>query len=895
MRLPRTIGQGRAQKVLLQLLAGLFLCLKAQAQYPFVGELAIVVDRMLADPVRPRIYALTTESNTLRVINTDSLQVTKVIPLGPEPWNMALSPDNSTLYIAEKGSAAQGIAVVNLNTLAVTSYLATPDSCLGVAAGADNHLYFTTNSNLGDYNLAEGTWNYLAGNGIGGGWLAITPDRTTLIRADFTAPATLVAFDLTGGTPVFRESLAGRDGFSTLVMSPDGKIVSFRNIYTSPLYSTANVSNILADLRLDDGYAASAAFSADSGRFFQAQETEWTIAVFNLSNYARIGTIRVGGPFFGEMVADASGKYLFVAISKLGFSDPDHVEIYGIESQITSALIAIGHRGQSFSYQIQADSSPTSYSASGLPEGLTFNAQTGLISGTPTQSGAFAVALSATGVGTVNATLTLEVDPYTGIYVHYDVGTTDIDLGREQTFVPPASSFDAFGNPSEVHAIAVLPDVGLATVEFHAAEGNHLEVRDYPDAVPVIFGENQAAPQFALGASAVLCEPGALEFNVHQIAFDPAGTLQAFRGTFVHHCAGSPAVVSGEVFIGAGSVVTSPLYVYGQVGFDFSYQLKTDISAPTWEAIGLPPGLSLDPATGIIAGSPTAGGKYPVSVTARGAGATIPAVDTVTLDIANARKPLNISTRLTVGTGENVAIAGFFLFGGPPKNILIRGIGPSLAAAGISNTIPDPVLELHNSDGTLLVTNDNWKDTQEEVIAATGAAPNDEREAAMMLELQPVNYTAILKDKNNAGGVGLVEVYDLEQESSAKLSNLSTRGHVGLDDAVMIGGVIVGGTLAESGRYVVRALGPSLAAAGVNNPLSDPVLDLYNGDGNKIASNDDWEDWSQQAEIKADNLAPTNSRESAMVLSLGPGNYTAIVRGAGSATGIGLVEIYYIK
>ena len=139
MRLPRTIGQGRAQKVLLQLLAGLFLCLKAQAQYPFVGELAIVVDRMLADPVRPRIYALTTESNTLRVINTDSLQVTKVIPLGPEPWNMALSPDNSTLYIAEKGSAAQGIAVVNLNTLAVTSYLATPDSCLGVAAGADNH------------------------------------------------------------------------------------------------------------------------------------------------------------------------------------------------------------------------------------------------------------------------------------------------------------------------------------------------------------------------------------------------------------------------------------------------------------------------------------------------------------------------------------------------------------------------------------------------------------------------------------------------------------------------------------------------------------------------------------------------------------------------------------
>ena len=113
-------------------------------------------------------------------------------------------------------------------------------------------------------------------------------------------------------------------------------------------------------------------------------------------------------------------------------------------------------------------------------------------------------------MGTVNATLTLEVDPYTGIYVHYDVGTTDIDLGREQTFVPPASSFDAFGNPSEVHAIAVLPDVGLATVEFHAAEGNHLEVRDYPDAVPVIFGENQAAPQFALGASAVLCEPGAL-------------------------------------------------------------------------------------------------------------------------------------------------------------------------------------------------------------------------------------------------------------------------------------------------------------------------------------------------------------------------------------------------
>ena len=253
----------------------------------------------------------------------------------------------------------------------------------------------------------------------------------------------------------------------------------------------------------------------------------------------------------------------------------------------------------------------------------------------------------------------------------------------------------------------------------------------------------------------------------------------------------------------------------------------------------------------------------------------------------------NISTRLDVQTDANVGIGGFIINGSGQKQVLIRGIGPSLASVGVQGVLADPVLELHLGDGSV-VANDNWGDTQAAEISATGLAPSDSAEAAIVATLDPGAYTAILSGRTGTG-IGLVEVYALDTLTS-ELANVSTRGFVGSGDNVLIGGVIVGPSGAPDATLVARALGPSLATLGVAGSLSDPSLELHNSDGALIASNDDWEDDSTQAaSIEAIGLAPPDSRESAIYFTAPTGPYTAIVRGSNGTTGVALVEIYNVK
>ncbi len=249
---------------------------------------------------------------------------------------------------------------------------------------------------------------------------------------------------------------------------------------------------------------------------------------------------------------------------------------------------------------------------------------------------------------------------------------------------------------------------------------------------------------------------------------------------------------------------------------------------------------------------------------------------------------LNISTRMNVGTGDNVLIGGFIVVGTDPKKVLLRAIGPSLTAFGIMNALANPTIELHEP-GDVVVTNDNWKDTQEPEIMATGLAPINTLESAILATLDPGLYTAIVRGKNDGTGVGLVEVYDLDEAADSELANISTRGFVDIDENVMIGGFIVGNGVSTS--VVVRAIGPSLSGAGVANPLQNPTLELHDGNGVEIASDDDWKD-SQQAELEASGLAPSDDRESAIAADLNPGAYTAIVRGKDNTTGVGLMEVY---
>jgi hypothetical protein len=266
---------------------------------------------------------------------------------------------------------------------------------------------------------------------------------------------------------------------------------------------------------------------------------------------------------------------------------------------------------------------------------------------------------------------------------------------------------------------------------------------------------------------------------------------------------------------------------------------------------------------------------------------------TVTTTVLVGQPLLNISTRLNVGTGGNVLIGGFIITGSDPKKVLIRAIGPSLSAFGIEGALADPTLELHEPDGAV-VTNNNWRDMQEQEIIDTTIAPTNDLESAIVATLDPGAYTAIVSGKDQSTGVGLVEAYDLDLTSSSQLANISTRGFVATEDNVMIGGFIVGGEGASSTTIVLRAIGPSLGALGVADPLQDPTLELHDSDGMQIAFDDDWKD-SQQAEIEDAGLAPTDDREAAIDANLSPGAYTAIVRGKNNTTGVALVEAYDVN
>jgi predicted outer membrane repeat protein len=250
----------------------------------------------------------------------------------------------------------------------------------------------------------------------------------------------------------------------------------------------------------------------------------------------------------------------------------------------------------------------------------------------------------------------------------------------------------------------------------------------------------------------------------------------------------------------------------------------------------------------------------------------------------------NISTRLRVETGDNALIGGFIITGAQPKKVIIRAIGPSLASF-FSGTLADPVLELRDSSGGLIRSNDNWRSDQEAEIVATGIPPSSDLESAIVATL-PANssaYTAIVRGANDGTGIAVVEAYDLDRTVDSKLANISTRGFVQTGDNVLIGGLIVQGQ--DPLRVIVRAIGPSLPLPGA---LGDPTLELHDVNGALIASNDNWRS-DQEAEIIATTIPPTNDLESAIVRPLVAGSYTAIVRGVNGTTGIALVEVYALQ
>ena len=249
-------------------------------------------------------------------------------------------------------------------------------------------------------------------------------------------------------------------------------------------------------------------------------------------------------------------------------------------------------------------------------------------------------------------------------------------------------------------------------------------------------------------------------------------------------------------------------------------------------------------------------------------------------------------------------IEGFIVQGpaGSIKKIIVRAIGPSLVPFGITDALADPILEIHGANNATIATNNNWKATQVggiitgnqfAEINGSGVAPSNNLESAIIANLAPGDYTAVVRGLGNTVGTGVVDAYDLSLGSSARLVNFATRGLIQPGDKLMIAGFIV-----QNGpvRAVIRAIGPSLTAFGIPNALPDTTLELRNQNGVIVRENDDWQsDPAQKQQLESVGLQPSHELEAALVETIQPGQYTAHVRGKGQTSGIGVVQVYFLQ
>lgn len=272
-------------------------------------------------------------------------------------------------------------------------------------------------------------------------------------------------------------------------------------------------------------------------------------------------------------------------------------------------------------------------------------------------------------------------------------------------------------------------------------------------------------------------------------------------------------------------------------------------------------------------------------------------LDPIPAEVLGPALSQNISTRANVGTGDHVLIGGFIITGTDPKMVVLRAIGPSLT--GISGVLADPFLELHDDTGATIASNDNWMDLSMEdqtTLTDNDLAPDDDAESALVMTLDPGQYTTVVSGANETTGVALAEAYDIDDGTTdSRLGNISTRGFVETGDNVMIGGFILGGGGGGLSTVVIRAIGPSLTDFGITDALADPVLELHDLNGVLIDSNDNWMDDPNMQLVSDAGLAPGDPNESALYKILPSGEYTAIVSGAGDTSGVALVETYNLE
>jgi PKD repeat protein len=528
----------------------------------------------------------------------------------------------------------------------------------------------------------------------------------------------------------------------------------------------------------------------------------------------------------------------------------------GVAPIITNnPLTAAGTVASGFNFAVVATGSPTSYSATGLPPGLSLNTATGAITGTPTTSGTYFVVLTATNAsGTGTSTLALTVAPITVAPIITSPSTAPGTVGAPfLTYLIAAT-----GLPTSYTATGLPPGLTL-NAQTGAITG-----------VPTAAGTS----------------------NVTLTATNTAGTSTATLTIVV-----APATVA--------PVITSPTTAPGATGTPFITYVIAATGLPTsYTATGLPPGLTLNPLTGAINGTPTTPGTYAVTITATNTAGT--STTTLTIVIAGpSSRIINFSARALSGPASQTLIMGFVTSGSSNKNLLVRGVGPTLASFGVANPLADPFLTVFDGSNAL-ATNDDWQTSslgvnQGAFIAATAAQvgafalPNGSKDSAVLINVTPGAHTSMLRP-NSTTGVALMEIYDTDTILGARLVNVSARMNVTPGEGTLIAGLIIAGNAPKT--VLIRGVGPTLAAFNVAGALADPQISVVSGN-TQIATNDDWSTGtstaqqivSASAQVGAFAL-PAGSKDAALLVTLQPGVYTVVLTGVGNTSGVALIEVY---
>jgi hypothetical protein len=827
-------------------------------------------------------WSLTGDLNIARYLHTATLLPNGMVLVAGGRDSSVIASASAELYDPASGTWT---VTGNLNT-ARAGHTATllPNGLVLVAGGVDGTNNLTASAEL--YDSSSGTWTVTGSLNTARDLHTATllPNGLVLVaggvgdRENPSASAEL--YDSSRGTWSLTGDLNIARYLHTATLLPNGMVLvaggedsNFSTSASAELYDptggTWTVTGSLNTARYLDtatllpngtvlvagGFDSSSNPTA-SAELYDSSSGTWSLTGdLNIARYLHTATLLPNG-----MVLVAGGRDSSSNVSA-------SAELYDPALQpplIISPLAATGTVSLPFSYQFEATGA-TSLAVGDLPGGLSFDPTLRAIVGNPTAQEMFQIALTASNsAGTTNANLVLTSQPLpatgpviisvtsakgrTGSPFNFQVITSGGSALTRLTATGLPSGLTADSMTGEISGTVTTDgsfSVTLSATDVGITNTASLELTFTSDlAVPVIVSQDNA-----------LLYPG----------------------------------VSFSYAIMAPNSDTSDQVIYSVVG-------------------QLPAGLGLDQTTGIISGIPTL--RFGLQPSPQLSGGVVTNVQIFACNASGCAAQglffllptgaANISTRLDVGTGDNVLIGGFITQGNAPMKLVLRGIGPSLPVTG---PLADPFLELHDRTSTI-ATNDNWKvnlagGSQEVAIENTGIAPTNDLESAILAVLNPGIYTAILRGTNNGTGVGLVEVYNLgaaslDVSSAANLANISTRGNVQTGDNVMIGGFINEGAIPI--KVLLRAIGPSLSVTG---KLADPTLELHQNIGGTdtiIATNDNWmTDPAQKADIMATTIPPTNALESAIAITLpvGEGHYTAIVKGVNGTTGVALVEAYF--